>query len=295
MAEPKKVELPGVGEVKRSTAIIGGGVIVAIVGYVYIRNKRAKAAAAGSTTGTVTDPAGNVCAALNPQSGYCPGSPEDQQYLQQQSAGTGGFGPGYGQGGVGFGSFVTDAQGNTCTAIDPLTGLCPVAGAIPGRTSVTTNAEWVQEAELQLGQTSQVQAALGYALSGQPVTQDQKNLFMEAVGLLGAPPQGYPPLNVVGGTHHPPPKSQVTVPYLIGERVENASSSLQALGLKAGIPNRKPGIAYEVTKTSPARGTRVVTGSTVHLSIKPVSPGTNGSRPGQPVPVEIPGGPERRP
>jgi hypothetical protein len=280
MAE--NIKLPLVGEVKKRTAYLGGGAILLIVGIAYYRSKKAKQAtalASGDTTGTVTDPAGNVCAALDPQSGYCPGSPEDEQYLQQQSAGLGGYGIGYP--GAGYGSFVTDAQGNTCTAIDPATGLCPVGGAT-GRTSVTTNAQWVNEAELQLGYTTTVQQALGYVLSGQPVTADQKRLFMEAVGLLGPPPQGYPPINVVGGNHHPGPKNRVKVPNLAGQRVAVASEVLRDIGLKPGIPNRKPGVAYDVTSTSPAAGKEVTEGSTVHLSIKPVT--------GPPV-REIPGGP----
>lgn len=266
------IKLPLAGEVKKSTALIGGGAIVAIVGYVYIRNRRAK-----NATGTVTDPAGNVCSALDAQSGYCPGSPEDAQFKQQQSAGTGGFGGGYGGGG-GPG-FVTDAQGNQCIALDPATGLCPV-GSTTGSTAITTNAQWVQEAERLLGNTPQVQAALGYALSGQPVTQAQKLIFEEAIGLTGmSPPQGYPPLNVVGGTHHPPPKNRVSVPNTIGERLEAATDIIQAAGLKAKHGFTRPGVGYIVTGSSPKAGTEVTSGSTVHLSIRPVGSGAGQKNP----------------
>lgn len=266
MAEPGKIKLPLAGEVKKSTALIGGGAIVAIVVYVYIRNRRASAA---STTGTVTDPAGNVCAALNPQSGYCPNTAEDQQYLAQQASSFpsgGGFpvGP----------NFVTDAQGNQCIALDPATGLCPVGGT--GSTKITTNAEWVQEAERLLGNTPTVQAALGYALSGQPVTQAQKLIFEEAIGLTGmSPPEGYPPLNVVGGQHHPPPKNRVRVPNTIGERLEAAIDIVQAAGLKPGHGLTRPNVGYIVTASSPKAGTEVTEGSTVHLSIKPAGSGAS--------------------
>lgn len=59
----------------------GYGIVLAagVIGYSIIKNRSASstAAAAGSTAGTVTDPAGNVCAATNPATGYCPGTPQD--------------------------------------------------------------------------------------------------------------------------------------------------------------------------------------------------------------------------
>jgi hypothetical protein len=268
----KEVKLPLAGKVNKKWVIIGGVGIGAIVVVAYARKRKAGASTTGAAGSTVTDPAGNVCAALG-ASGYCPGSPEDAQYLQQQSAGTGAFGPGYGGGGGGYGggNLVTDQNGNMCAALDPLTGLCPVSGSggtpVP---AITTNAEWVQRAEAMLGNTPTVQAALGYALSGQPVTVAQRNLFMEAVGLVGmGPPQGYPPLNVTGGNQPPPDQSQVTVPLLEGERVQNAMSALQALGLRGTFGVRRPGVAYIVRGSTPRRGTKVKKGSTVHLSIMP--------------------------
>jgi hypothetical protein len=278
---PGEVKLPGIGEVKKGYVYAGGAAILVIVGVVYMRHKNAAAASAASSTasgsgGTVTDPAGNVCAALDPASGYCPGSTEDEQYQEQTSAGLGDTGEGYDEyPGGGAGQYeVEDANGNFCTQLDPTTGLCPVAGSTSSTsTSVTTNAQWVVEAEEQLGNTSTIQAALGYALSGSPVTSAQKNIFMEAVGLLGPPPQGYPPLNVQGsssGGGGASGSSQTTVPNVKGQRAAmQAIPALTAAGLKAHTsPSMNKSHEYTVVSQTPAAGKKVAKGSTVDLGLK---------------------------
>lgn len=266
------VKIPGIGNVKKGYVALGvGGILVA--GFIIYRRQKATAAAASNSAvsqnaGMVTDPAGNQCQALDPASGYCPGTTEDEQYQEQAASALGEGYDEYPGGGAGYG-YITDANGNTCAALDPTTGLCPVATGSGTTTSVTTNAQWVVEAEEQLGNTATVQAALGYALAGQPVTAQQAQLFMEAVGLLGPPPQGYPPLNVTGTTGSAPPPGTVTVPELVGGRVEEATAALTALGLKSSFPSssRKPNVAYHVTSQSPAAGTKVKTGSTVTFKI----------------------------
>src|SRR5260370_42440857 len=72
------IDLPGkdkIGGIKKEYVYIGGGLLL-VIGVVIVRSRNAKAAASTST-GTVTDPAGNVCAAFNPVTGYCPGTPND--------------------------------------------------------------------------------------------------------------------------------------------------------------------------------------------------------------------------
>lgn len=56
-------------------------IAVGAVGAYYVISKRKKGA------GTVTDPAGNTCSAVNAATGYCPGTPEDLA-AQQANAGT---------------------------------------------------------------------------------------------------------------------------------------------------------------------------------------------------------------
>lgn len=275
-----KIKLPLVGEVNKKTAIIGGVVVAAGIGIYVIRKQRQTAAAANASTtstGMVTDPAGNQCQALDPVSGYCPGTQEDEQYQEQEASSIGEGYDEYPGGGAGYG-YVIDAEGNECAALDPATGLCPVGtGISTGQTtSVTTNAQWVVEAEEQLGNTSTIQAALGYALSGSPVTQAQKNIFMEAIGLLGPPPQGYPPLNVTGsastsstGTATGSSTATATVPVTYGESADTALAKVRAAGFKATTsPLRNPKNEYVSTGSKPEGGSKAKKGSTVVIGVK---------------------------
>ena len=268
---PGEIKLPGLGEVKEGYVYGSAAFIGLAVVYVYFKRKHAAAASSASTnSGTVTDPAGNVCAALDPASGFCPGSPEDEQYQEQASAGLGDTGEGYDEyPGGGAGQYlITDANGNQCVQLDPATGLCPVGTGTTGTTTVTTNAQWVVEAEEQLGNTSTIQAALGYALSGSPVTAAQKNIFMEAVGLLGPPPQGYPPLKVTtpGTSPGGSGTTSVTVPDVVGKRQEDAVAAITAAGLKShtgpGFVQNKINI---VGSQTPGAGKRVARGGTVDI------------------------------
>src|ERR1700726_1999901 len=84
------VKLPGVGPVKKKTAmILGIGAPVLVLAIYWYRARKASqtaaAPAAAAGTGTVTDPAGNTCATLNPTTGYCPGTAEDQSALASMS------------------------------------------------------------------------------------------------------------------------------------------------------------------------------------------------------------------
>ncbi len=71
-----------------------------------------------------------------------------------------------------------------------------------------TNESWDQEAvsALQLSGFSAHVAGLAISrvLGGQTVTPEQEQIFLQAVGLLGPPPAGYPaPIKVQGGTAPP--------------------------------------------------------------------------------------------
>ncbi len=69
----KTVTVPGFGKVKKAYAWAGAAV-VAVLAVVWYRGRGGGSAAA---TGGVTDPDGNVCGALNPATGFCPGTPGD--------------------------------------------------------------------------------------------------------------------------------------------------------------------------------------------------------------------------
>lgn len=224
------VKVPGFGEAPKKYVVggvvIGGGLAV----IVYIRSRKAAAntanqTAAQATTSGVTDPAGNTCDAVDPNSGYCPGSPEDVSWQQSNGGyyGTGTLGSdlGYGGGsGVSPAGLVTDPAGNQCTAL-AASGYCPgtpqdlaaqqastPAATVPAASGGTpeTNSDWMTAALAVLpgGATSANEAALAGVLGGLTVTTAQKNIFLEAVGLEGQPPQGYPtPIKTSDTAQHP--------------------------------------------------------------------------------------------
>jgi hypothetical protein len=209
------INVPGLGSVPKKYAIGAVATAAGLGVIVYLRARSAAKAAAAAPavaagSGQVTDPAGNTCAALDPNSGYCPGSPEDTAYQETATGDLSGLGYGGNAGtGISEAGLVTDPAGNQCTAVDPVTGYCPgtpqdlqaqgasgaSAGSTAGASTITTNSEWLQEALTLLpgGDTSANEAALAGVIGGLTVTTAQMNIFNEAVGLLGeAPPQGYP-------------------------------------------------------------------------------------------------------
>jgi len=214
------IHVPGIGNVEKKY-VIGGVLVGAGVGViVYFRSKSKANAAAASTPagGTVTDPAGNTCSVLDPNSGYCPGSPEDAAYQESLSGSYSGVGFNGGEFGGGTGislaGLVTDPAGNQCSAVNPATGYCPgspqdiaAQGNGTGGTSgtVTTNTDWINEALGVIpGDQTTIRTALVDVLAGMTVTTAQKNIFTQAVGVLGPPPQGYPqPVKTSDTAAHP--------------------------------------------------------------------------------------------
>jgi Flp pilus assembly protein TadG len=271
------VKIPGIGEVPRGAVIGGVAVVVGLVVVYAYRQKSAAATAAANTatpaTTMVTDPAGNQCVTVDPASGYCPGTEEDEQYQEQEASSVGDAYDEYDTGE----DLITDADGNQCVALDPSTGLCPASESTTGTATgtYTTNAQWVQAAEQQLGVTSTVQAALGYVLSGAPVTAAQVQIFQEAVGLIGPPPQGYPPPNVTTPSTQSSPApagATVTVPSVSGKRLyTQAVPSLTSAGLGYHV-NISTSSAHEYTVLgqTPGAGTKVAKGTVVDLDVSQI-------------------------
>lgn len=138
-------------------------------------------------------------------------------------------------GGGGGGNTPTD--GGADPSIDPSTGL-PYADEFGGGYSgmgiydpstggtigtgygqiiqqVSTNAAWTQAAVAYMTtvgyEGTAVQNAIGKALLGQALTQAELDIFNAARAVEGEPPNGYPPIHMVGnapgGTTNPPGKS----------------------------------------------------------------------------------------
>lgn len=166
----KTIKIPGVGPVKAEYAYAGGAVVVGILAVAYYRHKKNAAAAAASaasadTSGTATDTSGS---AYDPSSGYSPT----------------GYGSGYGNCPYG-----RDVYGNCLPA--------PTGAS----SAYTNNNDWMSAAEEALANagidTTVSATAISKVLAGLTVTTAQKQIFLEAIGILGQPPQGYPqPIHV---------------------------------------------------------------------------------------------------
>jgi len=191
-ADMSDVKVPGIGPVKKPVALAAGGVVVGILVYAYWKRSKANAAAASTTaagTTTATDPS----QAIDPSTGLT---------YAEEAAGGGGTGygyPSYGgySGGGQYSQNGYDVYGNPLPAP---TGL--------GGGAITTNNDWATAAETVLqdaGVTLAVATAAVTRVLG--VTSTQRDYFLQSVGTLGQPPQGYPkPIKVTDpGTGGPPP------------------------------------------------------------------------------------------
>ena len=168
------VTLPGIGPVKKTTALIGGVGVVAIVATMYIRQKRN--AASGAAVPGTDQP-------IDPVTGYPYGSPQDTAALALQATGSSTVT------GSGGGDGVGDTSGNPDTSL----------GGIP---SFRSNAEWAQYVEQYMvnnqgADASTIGNVIGKYLTGQPIPDAQRQIIDTAVGIAN-----YPPISGVGG--YPP-------------------------------------------------------------------------------------------
>lgn len=172
------VHLPGVGPVSKTYVFAGVGITAGILIWAYYKHsKTAKAAAPvpTDTTGTATG----------------------TDYTQAGTLSDYGQGYGYGQP---FSRFGYDLYGNPTPA--------PTGAGSAGVT--TSNTAWVAAAEADLQNAgydiATVGAALSKVLAGIGVTPEQRDIFLQAVGVEGNPPQGYPqPIKVTTSGPPPPP------------------------------------------------------------------------------------------
>jgi hypothetical protein len=196
-----------IGKVQKKTAVIGVGVAAVLGAIVYYRQQQL-----GS------DEVGGTEALINPATGYPYGSAEDAAALAEQA----GFisPPASGGGGGGSGSIP------------------------PSNLSYRTNGEWSQAVvEYMVGNgliedPSQLSAALGKYLTGQPATSTDQNLIQQAIAVQGFPPlagpNGYPPsINTATIPTTPPvtpvPKPSVP-PVPTGIQVQYVTRTGVALG-----------------------------------------------------------------
>lgn len=190
---PDQIKIPGLGEVPKKTAIIAGAGVVGIIAVIAIRHRSSASAADTSTTpaASATDPN-----AIDPSTGV--------PYSQEGGAdvsGYSGYQIPYGTGGAGFdaGGSGFDAAGYPIGSEADLAWQNEQDGTsgitIPTSTGITTNQDWINAAESGIvpGSQSTIAEAMAKIFGGLAVTTAQKDLFLEAQGIIGEPPpQGYP-------------------------------------------------------------------------------------------------------
>jgi PASTA domain len=264
------IKIPGIGPVdKKKALLIGGGTLATIV-VVMIRRKSAATTAAAAPATTDPNAATDTSGLIDPSTGV--------PYADEQN-GLNSFNTGAGDFAGGAGNF--DAAGYPLGSQADLAWQSQVSGtSATGTTAITTNTQWLEAAEQQLGNTSDVVQALTKVLGGVAVTSAQQGVFLEAVGFLGQPPGGYPPINLTttagqpagggsGGTTTPPPGTTV-VPNVRGMSANNALAALTRVGLVGHLNvERNPKDTYKVKGQTPGGGTKVAQGSTVDLDITP--------------------------
>jgi hypothetical protein len=171
------LKLPGVGHVSKRWLMIVGVVSVGSVGYFIYRRKQTAAAAAAAPA------ASDSTGATDPLTGDVAGSAQDTADLAAMQDGGGGIGTD----GIGdYGGYLAAS---------------PAGAAIPGAGGFTTNAEWAQQAETDLGglgiTETALAAALGHYLTGSQLATGEQSLVDQAIAEEGYPPvsasSGYPP------------------------------------------------------------------------------------------------------
>lgn len=165
------INIPGLGQTKKSTAYMLGGAAVLVVGVAWYRSRTADT----SGGGTAATDASGTGDQIDPATGYVYGSAEDVAALGGQGST---LGAGY------YGG-----NGSNVSGISTTTGY-------------TTNAQWSQAAEEYLVNTVGADAntvgnALGKYITGQPLSSDQVTVVTQAIAFVGYPPAngptGYPP------------------------------------------------------------------------------------------------------
>lgn len=271
------VHVPGVGPTKKKWVIVGGAATVLIVGVAYMRYRNTSAAAAAvNATTPATGAYSSGSQDQYPADGTT-GNPSDPYSTDPQTGIT--YGDEGNQGG-----FYTEGYGPSMSGQTPYAADSSYGGYYYGNTNPTTNTtistneEWLTQAENDLQGVGYDQAtaaaALSKVLAGLPVTAAQKDIFEQALGIDSNPPQGYKlPIRLINTPATPPPKPTTTtkgpIPNVHGETAAAAHIHLVARGFKSG-----GGVAGNliIDHTVPPAGTVANHGSTVTMVPLPKKP-----------------------
>jgi PASTA domain-containing protein len=251
-------KLPLVGDVPKGWVIGVGAVSAGVLGYAWYKHRSSSSSTTAASTpaagtgdpyppdGTTGDPSDPN--STDPATGLTYGDEQMGSY-------------GYGYGGSGYAGYGGYGGGYPGATPPP-----------PGGGGFTTNGQWAQQAETDLGgigvnQTT-LAAALGKYLTGQTLDSDQQSLVDQAIALEGYPPVAgpgnYPPNMKTGGTGGGGGK--IPVPNVVGQNWAGAIHQITAAGLKPS-PGAKPkGAKDPIKHQSPAAGSKVAKGSTVKIT-----------------------------
>jgi len=265
-----KVNVPIIGETNKSTLFIASLAGITALGWAWWKqHKSAEAAKTAATTAATT-----TASSMSPYGyGYGYGAYAFQPY-----------GYGYGPEGLGAYGGSGDYGYGYYGAGEPVNEEVPAAAA--------TNAQWSEAAMTALTAAgwsgSDVLTALGLYLTGAPVSSTQAGIIQAAIAAEGYPPapgaSGYPPAinqSSSTGQSSTTPAGTVAVPNVAGMTADNALGVLKHAGLNGSISldatSNKPGIFHIVTKTQPAAGTQVASGSTVVIYYRDSTTGSGTS------------------
>ena len=252
------IKVPGVGPVKKIYVIAGVGVLGGVLVYAYWKRSTAPA-----DTSTATD-----TSAYDASSGYVQDSTAAGYNTVYPSAYSDAYSP-YGY----------DIYGNPLPA--------PTGAGSGG--VYTTNSDWAAAAEsaLETGgiSLSVSTLAISRVLGGLSVTHDQQDIFMQAVGLLGQPPQGYPtPIHLTdsgtgppSGTTACPPGGSLPGPaglHLVAGGASTAELAWAAVPGAAKYRIYRRGVATSIGETSGAETHYTVHGlkhgTSYYFHVRPV-------------------------
>jgi PASTA domain-containing protein len=275
MAIEGKVKIPLAGDVSKKTlaiAGIGGAGVVGVIIWRYRKNAAAQSAAnqtaATSTPQTVTDPAGNQCAELDPDTGYCPDTPEDQAAIGS-SAGYD-IGAEGGDTGYGYGSYPTNT-GELCPDGSYPTGYDQYGNPICPTTTEAAQISVPNVVGLSYQNAAQILTALGLSPGGSVTSGTVKSQSPAAGTEVSAGSVVTLTMNSTGTPGQPAPTGKkVPVPNVVGMRGETGKQVLTDAGFKVHqTPATTPkGKETKIASQSPRGGSSVSKGSTVETVVK---------------------------
>lgn len=202
------------------TWLLIGGIGIAVVGFYLWSMKKSSSGSSQST-----DPN------IDPNTGVL--------YSMEYSTGGGGSSNPYG------------AASTLAGYYDPATSSY-ITGSGSYVNTPSTNAAWAQQVEAflvnQAGYSAtDVAAAIGKALTGQPLNTDEMSIVAAAKGFYGEPPQGMPPQIIGGSTGQKKTSATPISPYTVSGQMSYGEWDNNAVGLATLVYGLKDARSQDAT------------------------------------------------